>query len=345
MVKAMAAHKDIQDKVDLQVQVAGPERAAADPADQRHGPAGRQGHRRLPDLAHRPQPGGQERLRQGRDDHRLRRRDHRALRLQRLRSTRRRPGGSPPSGWSTSSAARATSSRSPACPAPRSTRCAPRPRRRCSPSTPDIKIVAEANGMWSQAVARTELSKILATQSWDQIDGLWMQAGCFTANSMQLEAGKKPEELKPCAGEGSNGGRIQMLPAGTEVEGASSPYAPMGAPRISYASPPYSGGSGAEARRAEARGQGRPEADQAAAAARHQRHGQALRRRDLEGDGGGLQRVPAVAGLQPRAGSPRSTRRRRPRSGCRRRWSASPRIEVLNAGGPCPPACRQDARP
>lgn len=107
---------------------------------------------------------------------------------------------------------------------------------------PEIKIVAEAPGMWSQAVARTELSKILATHSWDAIDGLWMQAGCFTANSMQIEAGKTPEQLKPCAGEGSNGGRIQMLPVGTEVEGAQGTYAPMGAPRISYASPPYSGG-------------------------------------------------------------------------------------------------------
>src|SRR5262249_60086177 len=58
----------------------------------------------------------------------------------------------------------------------------------------------------------------------------------------QLEAGKKATQLLPCAGEGSNGGRIQMLPAGTEVEGAASPYAPLGAPRISYASPPYSGG-------------------------------------------------------------------------------------------------------
>jgi ribose transport system substrate-binding protein len=106
---------------------------------------------------------------------------------------------------------------------------------------PDIKIVGEAVGMWSQAVARTELSKILATRNWDDINGLWMQVGCFTANSMQLEAGKKPEQLLPCAGEGSNGGRIQMLPAGTEAEGATSPYAPMGAPRISYASPPYSG--------------------------------------------------------------------------------------------------------
>lgn len=107
---------------------------------------------------------------------------------------------------------------------------------------PDINVIGEAVGMWSQAVARTELSKILGTRSWDEIDGLWMQAGCFTANAMQLEAGKTPEELLPCAGEGSNGGRIQMLPIGTEIEGASMPYAPLGAPRISYASPPYSGG-------------------------------------------------------------------------------------------------------
>jgi ribose transport system substrate-binding protein len=106
---------------------------------------------------------------------------------------------------------------------------------------PGIKIVGESVGMWSQAVARTELSKITATRNWDQISGLWLQVGCFTANSMQLETGKKPEQLLPCAGEGSNGGRIQMLPAGTEVEGAASPYAPLGAPRISYASPPYSG--------------------------------------------------------------------------------------------------------
>ncbi len=106
---------------------------------------------------------------------------------------------------------------------------------------PDIRVVAEAPGMWSQAVARTELSKILATQSWDRIDGLWLQVGCYTANTMQIEAGRKPDQLRPCAGEGSNGGRVQMLAAGTAAAGANSTYAPMAAPRISYASPPYSG--------------------------------------------------------------------------------------------------------
>ena len=106
---------------------------------------------------------------------------------------------------------------------------------------PEIKIVAETPGMWNQAVARTELSKIVAVRSWDKIDGLWLQVGCYTANAMQLEAGKDAKALLPCAGEGSNGGRVQMLPADTKVDGASGSYRPLGAPRISYASPPYSG--------------------------------------------------------------------------------------------------------
>jgi len=106
---------------------------------------------------------------------------------------------------------------------------------------PEIEIVAEANGMWSQAVARTELSKILGTRSWDEIDGLWMQAGCYTANSMQSEAGIPDDKLKPCAGEASNGGRIQMLPVDTEVEGANGTYRPMGAPRWSSGSQNFTG--------------------------------------------------------------------------------------------------------
>jgi ribose transport system substrate-binding protein len=104
---------------------------------------------------------------------------------------------------------------------------------------PGIKVVAEGVGMWSQATAKTELSKILATNSWDKIDGLWMQVGCFTAASMQLEAGIADDKIKPCAGESSNGHRIQMLPAGT-VKGTGS-YRSFGYRSISYGSPPYSG--------------------------------------------------------------------------------------------------------
>ena len=104
---------------------------------------------------------------------------------------------------------------------------------------PGIKVVAEGTGMWSQATAKTELSKILATNSWDKIDGLWMQVGCFTAASMQLEAGIADDKVKPCAGESSNGHRVQMLPPGT-VKGDGA-YRSIGYRSISYGSPPYSG--------------------------------------------------------------------------------------------------------
>jgi len=106
---------------------------------------------------------------------------------------------------------------------------------------PDIKVVAEANGMWSQAVGRTELSKIIATHPWNTIDGLWMQVGCYTAFSMQNEAGVADNKLKPCAGEGTNGHRIQMLPASTSLDGATGTYRPMGAPSISASSQVYPG--------------------------------------------------------------------------------------------------------
>jgi ribose transport system substrate-binding protein len=104
---------------------------------------------------------------------------------------------------------------------------------------PGIHIIAEGTGMWSQATAKTELSKILATNGWNKIDGLWMQVGCFTAVSMQLDAGIPENKIRPCAGESSNGHRVQMLPAGS-VKGSGS-YRALGFPSISYGSPPYSG--------------------------------------------------------------------------------------------------------
>ena len=164
--------------------------------------------------------------------------------------------------------------------------------------SPGIKIVAEAVGMWSQAVARTELSKILATHNWDQIDGLWMQVGCYTANTMQIEAGKTENQLKPCAGEGSNGGRIQMLPIFDRGRGRERHLSSDGRAAHLVRLSALFGRAGAEARRGEAPGQEYPEADQAAAATRYQRDDQAVQRRHLAGDERRLQRFPAVAGAQ-----------------------------------------------
>jgi ribose transport system substrate-binding protein len=106
---------------------------------------------------------------------------------------------------------------------------------------PDIKIVAETSGMWTESIARSELSKIVATHGWDTLDGLWMQIGCYTANSMQLEAGRPEDKVLPCAGDSSNGFRVQMLPKDTKVAGANGTYRSIGASGISAASPEYTG--------------------------------------------------------------------------------------------------------
>ena len=186
--------------------------------------------------------------------------------------------------------------------------------------------------MWSQAVARTELSKILATQTWDDIDGLWMQVGCFTANAMQLEAGKKPTELLPCAGEGSNGGRIQMLPAGTEVEGGDCPYCADGRAAHLLCLAALFRRAGAEARGGEARGQGRAEADHLPLPLVTNDTIKLLRRGHLGGDEGRLQRLPAVARLQSglvRLDLLGADARDRPPGA---RWSVSPRPERRRPG-------------
>ncbi|WP_423821963.1 sugar ABC transporter substrate-binding protein [Salinisphaera sp. SPP-AMP-43] len=105
---------------------------------------------------------------------------------------------------------------------------------------PKLNVIAKPNGMWSQAVARKALSQVVATHGWDNIDGLWMQVGCYTGTSMQIEAGIAEDKLRPCAGEASNGHRVQMLAAGT-VKGESDTYKPVGLKSISYGSPIYSG--------------------------------------------------------------------------------------------------------
>ncbi len=103
---------------------------------------------------------------------------------------------------------------------------------------PEIKIIAEPNGMWSQAVARKALTQVLATTSWDHVQGVWGATACVQSWALQLEAGDK--KLVPCGTEGTNGMRVMMLPPGS-IKEATSPYAPIGAPGISLESHPAAG--------------------------------------------------------------------------------------------------------
>jgi len=104
---------------------------------------------------------------------------------------------------------------------------------------PGIKIVAETNGMWAQAVIRKNFAEIMATHKWSEIDGIWGQGGCLVGWSMQVESGEK-SHFVPCGSEGTNGMRVMMLPKGA-VESSDPAYAPLGAPGISLENPPGSG--------------------------------------------------------------------------------------------------------
>jgi ribose transport system substrate-binding protein len=95
---------------------------------------------------------------------------------------------------------------------------------------PGIKIIADTPSMWNSATARQKMSEIIAAQGWDRIDGVWTQTGCGEFVKLEVEAGRK--DFKPCAGNGTNGFRNSMLPAGSG-EGAT------GGPGVSMGSPPW----------------------------------------------------------------------------------------------------------
>lgn len=95
-------------------------------------------------------------------------------------------------------------------------------------ATPDIKVIGEIEGMWSDPVVRDGLTKFLAVRKWDEIDIAWTQLGCYPFYSLQDEAGIADADKKPCAGSAENSERLALLPADTKVDGATGTYRPMG---------------------------------------------------------------------------------------------------------------------
>lgn len=86
---------------------------------------------------------------------------------------------------------------------------------------PDIHIVGTLVGMWDESTARVRLQEFLATHTWDDIDGIVAQTGCYTITQMQIEDKRYPgKPIIPCSSDASNGERLQMLPAASGVEGA-----------------------------------------------------------------------------------------------------------------------------
>ncbi len=92
-----------------------------------------------------------------------------------------------------------------------------------------ITIIADTPSMWNNATAKQKLTEIVATHGWDKIDGLWTQTGCFVFTQMQVDAGRQ-DQLKPCAGNGTNGHRVAQLAPGATEAAYSLRSASMGSP-------------------------------------------------------------------------------------------------------------------
>ena len=82
-------------------------------------------------------------------------------------------------------------------------------------NNPKIKVIATANGEWTNAGARARMKEILVTHPWDEIDGIITQYGADAVTQMQLEDGRQANQLIPIAGESPNLQRLMMLPPGT----------------------------------------------------------------------------------------------------------------------------------
>ena len=163
---------------------------------------------------------------------------------------------------------------------------------------PDIKVVGEAVGMWSQAVARTELS----AAGHAQLERYRRPVDAGGLLHRQRHAAGSGPQARPVAALRGRG--LQRRPR-ADAAGRHGGGRRDGQLRAHGRAAHFLrlatvlGRAGAEAGGAGAGRQGRAQARHAAAAAGHQRHHQALPGGQLGGDEGGLQRVQAVRGAEP----------------------------------------------
>ena len=108
---------------------------------------------------------------------------------------------------------------------------------------PDIKIVGEAVGMWSQAVARTELSKILGDPQLGS-DRRSLDAGRLLHR--QHDADRSPvrslTSSNPARAKGLTAAAYRCFLPAQRSKAPTAHICQWVRPGISYASPPYSGG-------------------------------------------------------------------------------------------------------
>ena len=163
---------------------------------------------------------------------------------------------------------------------------------------PDIKIVDEAVGMWSQAVARTELSKIFSRPA----IGIRSTAfGCRSAATRRTPCRSRRARSRissnPAPEKAPTAAVSRCFPQERRSKAPTEPMRPWAPPDLVRFAP-LCRRLCAEARGRKARRQRHPETHHLAAAARHQRDDQVLQGGNMGRDEGGLQRVPAGARAQ-----------------------------------------------
>ncbi len=96
---------------------------------------------------------------------------------------------------------------------------------------PGIHIIASAPGDWAQAPAKAAVSNILISHPASQINGYWVQVGCYTITQLYQE---RNLPIVPCAGEQVDGHLQYMRP----------PPDGVNLPSISYSATNFTGALG-----------------------------------------------------------------------------------------------------
>lgn len=93
---------------------------------------------------------------------------------------------------------------------------------------PNVNVVAEVNGMWSDPVVLGELSKVMAVKKWSDIDIATAQLGCYPFYQLQDSAGIPDAEKIPCAGSAEISERVALMDPNTDVGETEGAFRPMG---------------------------------------------------------------------------------------------------------------------
>ena len=97
-----------------------------------------------------------------------------------------------------------------------------------SDNYPDIKVIGEVEGKWSDPVVRQEVSKFMALREWSDVDAAFAQVGCEPFYELQDEAGISDDAKVPCAGSAENAALFSLVPKQDKQASESQTYRARG---------------------------------------------------------------------------------------------------------------------